>query len=164
MVLPKIQTYRDLDRLSGFLDKAIKKTFVVDAGRVAPCRWRSYDYEFVDGVWRLHDTSVGFREFGGQQVVYHEGDPVWEMGYHGMIRNTSFPEEKIMGFLKRALFNRDQILNMPRGPALYIEPGKKWKYTNKSDGQLDEFIGREQILIADDIAYIMNYHGGLLLE
>ncbi len=164
MIAPKILTYKDLDRLSVFLDKCIKNTYAVSAPKQKSCRLRSHDYKFREGPWFFHDSALGEREFGGQQIIYHEADPVWEMSYHGELRITAVPGEKIYGFLKRALLRRDFKRNLPRGPQLFKEPGKKWIYVNKCEGKLEEFRGKEYIYISGGLAYLMRYQGGLLLE
>ena len=164
MIVPKILTYKDLDRLSMFLDKAMKNTYAIDAPHQKSSRMRSWDYKFREGPWFFHDSAIGEREFGGQQVIYHDADPVWEMGYHGELRITDVPGEKIYAFLKRALLSRNFKKNFARGPKLFKEPGRKWNYVNKCDGQLEEFKGIEYIYVSGCLAYLMRYQGGLLLE
>jgi hypothetical protein len=68
------------DVLAHFLDEANKSTYAKkDAAKVKPLRPNSEDYHFEKDDLIYHDTYFGGRNFIGEEIVYQNQTPVWEL-------------------------------------------------------------------------------------
>lgn len=47
-----------------------------------------------------------------------------------------------------------------RGPRIYKD--NDWQYKNTPAGELDNFSGKEEILVQDRVIYQCTYHGGFI--
>ncbi|MBF8249839.1 MAG: hypothetical protein HW400_440 [Candidatus Levybacteria bacterium] len=112
---------------------------------------------FESGDWRMHDNFFGGEPWGGREVVFFRGKPVWIMVMYGSVDPSVNGFEEVYKFLQKALRNQPEDLPL-RGPKLL--QGGDFVYKNKAEGNLENFIGEEVILKNDKQIYKMNYSGG----
>lgn len=107
---------------------------------------------------RFHDNYFGGEPYGGREVVFVEGKPVWMMVYYGWVNKDQNADE-VYDVLMAAL--RLSTIDMPyRGPSLYEQ--NDWRYVNEVNGTFERFDGREQIFNGDNLVYEARYMGGLV--
>lgn len=150
----------NLDKLSRFLSEANKNTYAGDGEKINSSRLGSYDLEFKNGDWIYHDTYFGNETFMGEEIVYFKEIPVWGANYYGGILDSSFSSEEVYGFLKKALLENSLNLILVRGPENFKE--NDFEYKNSIQGNLENFMGKEEIYISGKKAYEAVYHGGLI--
>ena len=112
---------------------------------------------FESGDWRMHDNFFGGEPWGGREVVFFKGEPVWIMVMYGAVDSSVHGFEEVYAFLQKALRNQPEDLPL-RGPKLLQEG--EFVYKNKAEDNLENFIGEEIILKDDEQIYKMNYSGG----
>lgn len=113
--------------------------------------------EFQNGPYTFHDNYFGGEPYGGREVVFLDGKPLWMMVYYGLVHDGA--NKDVYGFLMESLSNT--TVDIPyRGPALY-ERGE-WKYENRFVGEVDRFSGTEKIFRDDKCIYEASYIGGLV--
>ena len=150
----------DLSELERFIVLAKRQTYV-GGGKPAPsCRQGSHDLSFADGDWRYLDSYFGGTDFIGQEVAWLKDEPVWAMNYCGYVLRADLIDAARAGqTIKSAL------------SALYAEGrflgGWRWSgphgvYEDRSSGEVARFSGHEQIVCRNEIAYRLDYHGGLI--
>src|SRR5207245_10498296 len=52
------------------------------------------------GKWRFHDNYFGGEPYGGREVVFLEGRPVWMAVYYGWVEGASAGAERVYAFLQ----------------------------------------------------------------
>ena len=113
--------------------------------------------EFESGVYKYHDNYFGGEPYGGREIVFLDGKPLWMMVYYGLVHDGA--NKDVYGFLMESLSNT--TVDMPyRGPTLF-EKGE-WKYENKLVGGVDRFSGTEKIFRDGQCIYEASYIGGLV--
>ena len=75
----------DLAALNDFIVVAKAETYVGDGKRLPSCRSGSHDIGYASGRWRYLDSYFGGTDFAGQELVWHDDQPVWAMNYFGHI-------------------------------------------------------------------------------
>lgn len=170
--LPKYQmpNYLDLpdDLLKKFLLNAKKMTYASsDAPKVSASRQGSKDYEFKDIVegekMIYHDTYFGGTKFIGEEVVYRGGDtPKWAMNYYGATLDEALSEEVMDNALRPALMRvgEDNKVLPLRGPSHFENNG--YTYTFKSEGDITNFTGVEEIYFENKLIFTLKCHGGMI--
>lgn len=151
----------DHQELTAFLNAANKATY---ANREAPktesLRPASEDYHFEEGDLTYHDTYFGSRDFIGEEVIYKVEKPIWAMNYYGFVLKDEVSTADAYKILRPALMQEyDDILPV-RGPREFKEG--EYSYRNSVEGNLDRFIGTEEILLNGEIIYRCWYHGGII--
>jgi hypothetical protein len=114
-------------------------------------------YEFGD--WRMHDNFFGGEPWGGREIVFFKGKPVWIMVMYGSVDPLFDDFKTIYAFLQKSLRNQPEDLPL-RGPKMFKEGD--FVYKNKTEGVLENFIGEEIILKNNKQIYKTNYSGGLV--
>ncbi|CAN5748563.1 DUF5680 domain-containing protein [soil metagenome] len=151
----------DHNEFTHFLNAANKATY---ANREAPkaesLRPSSEDYHFEQGDLTYHDTYFGSRDFMGEEVVYKTEKPVWAMNYYGYVLKDEISTSDAYKILRSALMQEYEDILPVRGPKEYSEG--EYAYRNSVEGDLDRFIGSEEILLNDQIIYRCWYHGGMI--
>lgn len=146
-----------------FLVKAKKGTYANgDAPKVLPSRLKSKDYEFTYGNFTYHDTYFGGVKFMGEEVVYYNDNILWGMNYYGVTIDDSLTEEVMDKVLRVALMKvgEDKDIIPIRGPKEFIN--EDYLYTFNVDGDMENFIGTEQIYKDKKLIYELKCHGGIL--
>jgi hypothetical protein len=133
-----------------------------DAATVTPILPGSHQLEYRKDDLSCRDIYFGSMYFVGQTTVYHEGLPIWAMGYAGgIIEGTVAPEEvgEVYGFLREAL--RCIAPEHPyRGPSEFRRD--PYGYIDENSGEVERFWGAEVITRCGNLVYQLRYAGGLL--
>jgi hypothetical protein len=150
----------NVQNLREFLVKAKKATYAAgDSAQKTIGADKSTTLIFEDGDWKYHDNYFGGEPYGGREVVFFQGSPVYIMIYYGWV-NDKIPEfAEVYKTLQQAL------LLIPadkpyRGPERY-ENGE-YLYVNNFVGEVDNFSGEEIITYNGEEAYRAKYMGGLV--
>ena len=148
-----------MDELRQFIHNASKKTY---ASGDENLRKKNDDGSttivYEEGDYRYHDNYFGGEPYGGREVVFHKGKPLWMMVYYGWVVE-GIDSDEVYGILTKALSN--SALDMPyRGPKEYIDGDLK--YVNNMEGDVENFKGEEKILKGDTLLYTARYIGGLV--
>jgi len=114
---------------------------------------------FESGDWRMHDNFFGGEPWGGREVVFFKGKPVWIMVMYGSVDPSVNGFAEVYAFLQKALRNQPEDLPL-RGPKLLQEGD--FTYKNRTKGDLENFSGEEEIYQDKKRIYKMNYNGGLV--
>jgi len=150
----------DLDELMAFIVAAKRATYVGGRMPALASRAGAHDLTFEQGAWSYRDSYFGGTDFLGQEVVWHDGDPVWAMNYYGYITRPDLIDAHRAGATIKAAL-----------AAMYIEGrflgGFEWqgpygRYVDISEGDAGHFRGREHILVQAIEAYGLDYCGGLI--
>ncbi len=160
------QNLEQLEAIKKFLIEANKQGYGSGEERV---RVKEADssttitYESPEGAWRFHDNYFGGEPYGGREVIFSDGKPVWMMVYYGEVSDKEIDKNEVYGFLTKALMNAPDELPV-RGPIELKETiaGVEWVYSNSYSGELSRFKGQEVILRAGVEIYDADYSGGLV--
>ena len=105
------------------------------------------------------DTYFGNIIDCGQERVYENGKVIWVMAYRGGIIKHQEMHVEAFNFLKRCISKMPK--NFPvRGPKSLKEG--KWRYENIWKGDINGFIGEENIYYNTEKICFRNYLGGLI--
>ncbi|MFM2340118.1 MAG: hypothetical protein RLZZ360_754 [Candidatus Parcubacteria bacterium] len=146
-------------------DKLALKNFIFEASRATYASGDesikkkqpdgSTTIEFQSGMYTFHDNYFGGEPYGGREVVFIDGKPIWMMVYYGLV--YAGVNKDVYSFLIESLSNT--TIDMPyRGPALH-EKGE-WRYENKLVGDVEHFSGTEKIFKDGTCIYEARYIGG----
>jgi len=114
---------------------------------------------FKEGNWKYQDNYFGGESFGGREIVFFKNEPVYFMGYYGLVNNSIINFEMVYKILKKALLLIPK--NKPfRGPSKYINDDLI--YTNKYNGKIENFFGEEIITMSGRKIYTAKYMGGFI--
>jgi hypothetical protein len=149
----------DLKKLKEFILEASQNTY---ASENPDIKVREKDgsttITYEKGPWKYHDNYFGGEPFGGSEVVFFKGEPVWMMVYYGWVVEGNNPDD-VYGILTKAL--RSSNIEMPyRGPKELIDG--EFNYINELNGEVDNFFGEEKIYKGDTLLYLAKYMGGLV--
>ena len=111
------------------------------------------------GEWRLHDNYFGGEPYGGREVVFFRGRPVWMVVYYGWVKDENVTVESVYSFLQRALRERPAAFPV-RGPDAFTEG--RFSYRNAHEGGVASFWGQETIHEDERLVYGGRYAGGLV--
>ena len=146
-----------------FLVKAKKGTYANgNASKSSSSRLLSKDYHYEDGNFTYHDTYFGGVKFMGEEVVYYNDNIIWGMNYYGVTLDSSLTEEVMDKVLRVALMKvgEDKDIIPVRGPKEFIN--EDYLYTFNVDGDMENFVGTEQIYKDKKLIYELKCHGGIL--
>ena len=150
----------DKKELCKFLVKAKKSTYA--AGDSAPKIVnddKSTTLVFESSDWKYHDNYFGGEPYGGREVVFFKGQPVYMMVYYGKVDNSVSDINKVYGVLMDALklIPEDKPY---RGPEKYNNGDLS--YENSFTGEVDNFFGEESISENGKEIYKARYIGGFI--
>ena len=151
------------------MDEAALLRFLLDASRRGYAAGRSAvkvreaDHSTTivleHGEWRFHDNYFGGEPYGGREVVFLGGRPVWMAVYYGWVEGANIRIESVYSFLQRAL--REAPPEFPvRGPDAFTEG--RFSYRNAHEGGVVSFWGQETIHEDERLVYTARYAGGLV--
>ena len=157
------------------MDKAALLAFLLVASRRGYAAGRSavkvreadgsttivYDH----GDWRFHDNYFGGEPYGGREVVFLGGWPVWVAVYfwvavyYRWVEGVDVDAERVYLFLQRAL--REAPAEFPvRGPDEFSAGPST--YRSAHEGGVANFSGEETIHEGGRRIYTARYLGGLV--
>ena len=148
----------DETALLRFLVEASQRGYAAGASAV---KTREADHSTTivldHGEWRFHDNYFGGEPYGGREVVFLRGRPVWMAVYYGRVDDADV--DSVYSFLQRAL--REAPTDFPvRGPKALTEG--QFSYRNVHDGSVASFSGHETIHEGGRQVYAARYAGGLV--
>ncbi|MCF7835420.1 DUF5680 domain-containing protein [Candidatus Gracilibacteria bacterium] len=150
----------DKDRLCEFLVEAKKSTYAAGDSRSEKIEKDfSKTLIFRDGNRKYHDNYFGGEPYGGREVVFFKGQPVYIMTYYGAVNEDISDLKMIYTFLQESL--KLIPLDKPfRGPREYKKDSLA--YINDFVGEINNFSGEEKILENGKEIYRAKYMGGLV--
>lgn len=146
-----------------FLVKAKKGTYANgDASKSSSSRLLSKDYHYEDGNFTYHDTYFGGVKFMGEEVVYYNDNIFWGMNYYGITLDDSLDFQVMDKVLRVALMKvgEDKSVIPVRGSKEFVN--EDYTYTFNVDGDMENFVGVEQIYKDDKLIYELKCHGGFI--
>lgn len=155
----------DLKQLAEFLVKAKTNTYASGAeNNITPQRPGFQELEFKEGDWEYRDSYCGFFRAPGQEIVRFKEKPVWNMSYDGgmmpkFLDNKEFAEQAFK-FLQKAMM-KIEITKPFRGPGEFHDGD--YEYIMEVDGNITNFRGTEKILFKDEVIFVQNFMGGLII-
>lgn len=157
----------DKDRLCEFLVEAKKSTYAAGSSRPETSEKDfSTTLTFRDWNREYHDNYFGWEPYGGREVVFFKGQPVYIMTYYWAVNDSISDLKMIYAFLQEAL--RLIPLDKPfRGPKEYKKDQPAWRqsgiaYINDFVWEIDNFSGEEKIFLDWKEVYSAKYMGGLV--
>lgn len=150
----------NLDELKSFLVKAKKATYASgDESAKIIGEDKSTTLIFENGDWKYHDNYFGGEPYGGREVVFFQGKPVYIMTYYGWVDEKVTEVKEVYKTLQEALrlIPEDKPY---RGPTEYSQGS--YSYINHFEGEIDNFSGEEVIKLGDTEVYKAKYMGGLV--
>jgi len=151
-----------LEQLRLFIVEAKAATYVGGGARSLPYRPGSHDLQYHKGAFSYLDSCFGGADFLGQEVVYHEGQPVWAMNYCGRILEPARITAAEAGQMIKESLSR--MYGKGRFLGGFQHVAGELTYVDTSEGDLTSFTGREWITRGGVRAYELVYHGGLIAE
>lgn len=150
----------NLQELAQYIVRAKKNTYAGKGeGERESDDSKSLQYEEGNYVYR--DRYFGSERFGGEEVVWFKGKPVWLMNYYGGVEKKIVDSEKVFAFLRKALLQVS--VDRPfRGPRFYKEDD--FEYTDSSSGDTTCFKGTEEITYRGETVHRLEYAGGIITD
>lgn len=133
----------NLIELCQFLVKAKKSTYAAgDTAQKIVNEDKSTTLIFEDGDWKYHDNYFGGEPYGGREIVFYKGLPVYIMVYYGWVDESVTDFGAVYKVLQEALtlIPEDKPF---RGPKEFISGDLFYK--NTFEGEIDNFFGEENI-------------------
>ena len=152
----------DIEELHAFIVQAKAATYVGDGQHADPCRVGSHDLRYSKQKWSYHDSYFGGTDFIGEEVVYLEDIPVWAMNYFGRILRDDLLTGAEAGQMIKSSLSRMYAEGRFLGGFEHTQADLT--YVDHSDGDVKFFRGRESIRRGNEIAYELDYHGGLIRD
>lgn len=146
--------------LIDFIANAKKDAYASSDSKPITTKDGGKTYRIKKGDYIYEDTYFGNLIDSGQERVYYKGKVIWVMAYRGGIY------EKYEGLSGIAFnFLKKCISKMPkdfpaRGPNKFVEGD--FVYENNWEGNIEGFIGEENIYFKGDKICFRNYLGGLI--
>jgi Domain of unknown function (DUF5680) len=152
----------DIEQLARFIITAKIATYVASGAPAAPSRAGSHDLTFDAAPFLYRDSYFGGTDFLGQEVVWYNGVPVWVMNYYGYIVRPDLITPTEAGTTLKA------ALSQPLAQGRLLDnlqwSGPHGDYEIVSEGTVGHFSGVETIRVKGQLAYQLDYHGGLVRE
>lgn len=149
------------------MDEAALLRFLLEAGQRgyaaggSAVKTREVDHSTTivleQGEWRFHDNYFGGEPYGGREVVFLRGRPVWMAVYYGQVDGANV--DAVYSFLQRALHRAPAEFPV-RGPETFSEG--PFSYRNVHEGGAMSFSGQETIEEDGQAVYTARYIGGLV--
>lgn len=150
----------NLRALEAFVVAAKRATYVGNGERAEASRRGAHDLTFEQGGFAYRDSYFGGTDFQGQEVVWHDGQPVWAMSYYGYIVDPQRIDAARAGATIKAALSA--LYEQGRFLGGFAYTGPHGIYRDTSTGDVAHFHGRESITVGDVEAYALDYFGGLV--
>lgn len=147
--------------LEEFIVQAKSATYVGDCNKSAiSTREASHDLTYRHGDWHYIDSYFGGTDFIGQEVIWHQGTPLWAMNYYGRIIRPEMIDATAAGMVIQkslsTLYREGRFLG---GFTHLVED---LIYVDTNAGEFRSFTGVERIYRGDVETYRLDYHGGII--
>lgn len=156
-----------LEDLRDFVVRAHKHGYALGNGApIADEADGSKTIVYRDGEWEMRDSYFGGEPFGGREVAFFGGKPVWFMGYYGYLIDSNAEPKIAYGFLREALALCPEEYPY-RGPAHYESKDGMFRYdlVIGRNETLARFRGEEHVFqanLAKPHVYAATFAGGLI--
>lgn len=148
-----------VSELKQFLFESTSHSYASEAVEIVDEADGSHTIVYERGNLRLQDNYFGGEPFGGREIIFEDGKPVWMMVYYGAVESSFENFKEVYKFLRKALSNNTK--DMPyRGPVKF-EDGE-WLYTNEIIGDMESLSGIEKIFYRGELVFSTKYDGGLI--
>ena len=146
--------------LLNFIRYAKKKAYASTKSVEKKTKDGGRNYLIKKGDYKYTDTYFGNLIDSGQERVYYKGKVVWLMAYRGGIKEKDEEKSKeAFIFLKKCISKSPK--NFPaRGPKEIKK--REFRYENKWKGDIEGFVGEENIYFNENKICFRNYLGGLV--
>jgi hypothetical protein len=143
-----------------FIAKAKKQAYASSSSKPKKTKDGGKTYEMKQGDYKYTDTYFGNLIDCGQERVCCKGKIVWVMAYRGgLCRGYEDFGERAFDFLKKCISKMPN--NFPaRGPKKAKDG--KFRYENIWEGDIEGFVGEENIYRDGKKVCFRNYLGGLI--
>jgi len=133
----------NIQDLCKFLVKAKKSTYASgDESKKIIEKDKSTTLIFENGDWKYHDNYFGGEPYGGREIIFYKGEPVYIMTYYGRVYESVVDLKGVYKTLQQALTLIPED-NPYRGPKEFNEGN--YTYSNDFVGDVDNFFGEEII-------------------
>jgi len=114
---------------------------------------------FEDDNFKYHDNYFGGEPYGGREVVFYQGAPIYMMVYYGFVAEDAGDINSVYSVLQKALslLPKDHPY---RGPLELVDGD--YRYSNEYRGEVNNFSGQERIEYNGKTIYEARYIGGLV--
>jgi hypothetical protein len=136
----------------GYADKEKERQWAKEADHSTTIR-------HTDGQWSMDDNFFGGEPYGGREVVFFDGKPVWMMVYYGSVAPAIANVRAVYSYLQDALANPDADLPV-RGPRAFEQGSLRYEAT--WNGGINAFTGREAIFDGGREIYAASFVGGVV--
>ncbi len=151
-----------LDDLNAFIVRAKANTYVGNGTKSLSYRPGSHDIQYHEELFSYIDSYFGGADFIGQEVVYHQQQPVWAMNYYGKIILPDLIDAAQAGQIIKASLS--QLYKQGRFLGGFEFPVGESVYTDTNEGTAASFRGKEWITRQGQRVYELLYHGGLIKD
>ena len=128
--------------------------------KIPSSRLGSLDVTFEEGDFFYQDSFVGLSDFCGQEHVCFKGEAVWSQAYYGyIVRPELIDGSRTVEVLRAALgsmYRERRFLG-----SLEFTHGA-FVYQDMNQGDFTNFSGQEEIRVEGEVAYRLQYFGGLV--
>jgi hypothetical protein len=152
----------DITELHTFIVRAKAETYVGGGEHSVASQLGSQDIRFSDGKWAYHVSYFGGGDFLGEEVVYFASWPVWAMNYYGRILWVDLITAAQAGQIIKAILSL--IYKYGRFLRRFKFSENNLTYVDANQGAVDSFHGREFIILGQETAFELVYHGGLIKD
>ncbi|KJF68541.1 DUF5680 domain-containing protein [Rhizobium nepotum] len=147
--------------LEEFIVQAKSATYVGGGDKSAtPTRLGSHDLAYRNGDWHYIDSYFGGTDFIGQEVVWHQGIPLWAMNYYGRIIRPASIDGTVAGRVIQhslsTLYREGRFLGG------FTREVEDMIYVDTNEGEFQSFTGVERIYRDGVETYRLDYNGGLI--
>lgn len=145
-----------------FIRKAKQSTYASALSVAKKTSYGGENYRVERGNWIYTDTYFGNLVDCGQERVSEDGKVIWIMAYRGgILKEHEDLRKKAFGFLKKCIRMAPEDFPV-RGPEK-VEDGD-WVYENTWKGDIESFVGEENIYFKGEKICFRNYFGGLVIN
>ncbi|MBT3397575.1 hypothetical protein HOA55_03710 [archaeon] len=146
--------------LLDFIKKAKQATYASESSVEKKGEDGGKNYKVEEGDWTYTDTYFGNLVDCGQERIYENGKVIWMMAYRGgTLEKYDNMSKEAFGFLKKCISKAPEEFPA-RGPKK-VEEGD-WVYENNWEGDIEGFVGEENIYFKGKKICFRNYFGGLV--
>jgi len=146
--------------LIDFIRRSKKQAYASTSSKPKKTKDGGKTYTIKKGNYIYVDTYFGNLIDCGQERVYSKGKVIWVMAYRGgMCRGFEKFDEEAFGFLKQAISKMPKKFPA-RGPKKLKEGD--FRYENIWKGDIEDFVGEENISYQGKKICFRNYVGGLV--
>ncbi len=131
-------------------------------GKAASSRTASHDLTYEEGDFTYRDSYFGGTDFIGQEVVWQKSQPIWSMCYYGYILRPDLITPTQAGNIIKAALSQPNAQGRLLDNLTFTQG--LFTYEITSSGDVSHFKGREVITSQGELAYALDYFGGMIKD